>query len=98
MEIRVGIDSRQGWVAVLGRELDEELLPVLLPTLLAALIIGALTLRDGLRPLQRLASAAAGIAPAVSERRLFARHPRSHNLQSQVNSTMTTKAITFPPK
>jgi signal transduction histidine kinase len=70
VEIRVGIDSRQGWVAVLGRELDEELLPVLLPTLLAALIIGALTLRDGLRPLQRLASAAAGIAPAVSERRL----------------------------
>jgi signal transduction histidine kinase len=37
---------------------------------LAALIIGALTLRDGLRPLQRLARAAAGITPAVSERRL----------------------------
>ena len=57
-------------MAVLSRELDEELLPVLLPTLLAALIIGALTLRDGLRPLQRLASVAAGITPAESERRL----------------------------
>jgi signal transduction histidine kinase len=70
--IRVGMDVRgaQGWLAVLGRELDEELLPVLLPTLLAGLIIGALTLRDGLRPLQRLARAAGGITPAVSERRL----------------------------
>ncbi len=70
--IRVGMDIRgaQGWFAVLGRELDEELLPVLLPTLLAGLIIGALTLRDGLRPLKRLARAAAGITPAVSERRL----------------------------
>ena len=70
VEIRVGVDNRQGWAAVLSRELDEELLPVLLPTLLAALIIGALTLRDGLRPLQRLASEAAGITPAESERRL----------------------------
>ena len=70
VEIRVGVDNRQGWVAVLSRELDEELLPALLPTLLAALIIGALTLRDGLRPLQRLASVAAGITPAESERRL----------------------------
>lgn len=70
--IRVGIDihGRQGWFAVLSRELDEELLPVLLPTLLAALFIGALTLRDGLRPLDRLAAAASGITPAVSERRL----------------------------
>ena len=70
--IRIGMDVRgaQGWLSVLGRELDEELLPVLLPTLLAGLIIGALTLRDGLRPLQRLARAAAGITPAVSERRL----------------------------
>ena len=72
VEIRVGIDLRrqQGWLGVLGRELDEELLPVLLPTLLAALVIGALTLRDGLRPLQRLAHAAGRIAPSVSERRL----------------------------
>ncbi|HEX4570875.1 MAG TPA: HAMP domain-containing sensor histidine kinase [Dongiaceae bacterium] len=70
VEIRVGIDNRRDWVSVLGRELDEELLPVLLPTLLAALVIGALTLRDGLRPLQRLASVAAGITPAESERRL----------------------------
>ena len=70
--IRVSMDipGTQGWVAVLGRELDEESLPVLLPTLLAGLIIGALTLRDGLRPLKRLARAAAGITPAVSERRL----------------------------
>ena len=70
VEIRVGIDNRRDWLAVLGRELDEELLPVLLPTLLAALIIGALTLRDGLRPLQRLESVAAGITPAESERHL----------------------------
>jgi signal transduction histidine kinase len=70
VEIRVGIDNRRDWLAVLGRELDEELLPVLLPTLLAALIIGALTLRDGLRPLQRLESVAAGITPAESARRL----------------------------
>jgi signal transduction histidine kinase len=70
--IRVGIDIRgaQGWLAVMGRDLDEELLPVLLPTLLAGLVIGALTLRDGLRPLQRLARAAAGITSAMSERRL----------------------------
>lgn len=70
--IRAAIDIRgaQGWLAVLGRDLDEELLPVLLPTLLAGLVIGALTLRDGLRPLQRLARAVAGITPAVSERRL----------------------------
>jgi signal transduction histidine kinase len=70
--IRVGIDTRgdEGWLAVLGRELDEELMPVLLPTLLAALVIGALTLQDGLKPLQRLARAAAGITPTASERRL----------------------------
>jgi signal transduction histidine kinase len=72
VRIRVGIDvgGRQGWPAVLSRELDEELLPVLLPTLLAALVIGALTLRDGLRPLERLATAAAGITPALSDKRL----------------------------
>jgi len=70
--IRVAIDFRgqQGRLAVLGRELDDELFAALLPTLLAALVIGALTLRDGLKPLQRLARAAAEITPAVSERRL----------------------------
>jgi signal transduction histidine kinase len=46
------------------------MLPILLPTLLAALLIGALTLRGGLRPLQRLAREAAHITPAESERRL----------------------------
>ena len=63
--IRVGMDIRgaQGWLAVLGRELDEELLPVLLPTLLAGLIIGALTLRDGLQ------------APAASRARGGRDHP-----------------------
>jgi len=72
VELRAGIDvhGEQGWLAVLGSQFDEELMPVLLPTLLAALIIGALTLRDGLRPLQQLARAAAGITPAASERRL----------------------------
>jgi signal transduction histidine kinase len=72
VELRAGIDvhGAQGWFAVLSSEFDEELLPVLLPTLLAALVIGALTLRDGLRPLQQLARAAAGITPAASERRL----------------------------
>lgn len=70
--IRVSMDiqGRQGWFAVLSRQLDDELLPVLLPTLLAALAIGALTLRDGLRPLGRLADAAGGITPALSDRRL----------------------------
>jgi signal transduction histidine kinase len=72
VELSVGINvhGEQGWRDVLGSEFNEELLPVLLPTLLAALIIGALTLQDGLRPLQQIARAAAGITPAASEKRL----------------------------
>jgi signal transduction histidine kinase len=66
----INVEGEEGWLAVLGSEFNEELLPVLLPTLLAALIIGALTLQDGLKPLQQIARAAAGITPAASERRL----------------------------
>jgi signal transduction histidine kinase len=72
VEIRVELDSnpnRRG-LGPLGRELRDEMLPILLPTLLAALAIGALTLRGGLRPLQTLAREAAHITPAESERRL----------------------------
>jgi signal transduction histidine kinase len=72
VEIRVEADDSPGWhgLAPLGRELRDEMLPILLPTLLAALLIGALTLRGGLRPLQMLAGEAALITPAESERRL----------------------------
>jgi signal transduction histidine kinase len=72
VEIRVELDSDpRGWgLGPLGRELREEMLPILLPTLLAALVIGSLTLRGGLRPLQTLAREAARITPAESERRL----------------------------
>ena len=72
VEIRVELDNRPGGrgLGPLGRELRDEMLPILLPTLLAALAIGALTLRGGLRPLQMLAREAARITPAESERRL----------------------------
>jgi signal transduction histidine kinase len=72
VEIRVELDDTPGrrGLGPLGRELRDEMLPILLPTLLAALLIGALTLRGGLRPLQSLAGEAARITPAESERRL----------------------------
>ncbi len=72
VEIRVELDSGPNGYGLgsLGRELRDEMLPILLPTLLAALAIGALTLRGGLRPLQTLARDAARITPAESERRL----------------------------
>lgn len=72
VEIRIELDARAeaGGLGPLGRELRDETLPILLPTLLAALGIGILTLRGGLRPLQKLAREAARITPAESERRL----------------------------
>jgi signal transduction histidine kinase len=72
VEIRIELDDPSGGrgLGPLGRELRDEMLPILLPTLLAALLIGALTLRGGLGPLQRLAREAAHITPAESERRL----------------------------
>jgi signal transduction histidine kinase len=72
VEIRVELDNTPGGrgLGPLGRELRDEMLPILLPTLLAALAIGAFTLRGGLRPLQTLAREAARITPAESERRL----------------------------
>ena len=72
VQIRVELDNTPGkrGLGPLGRELRDEMLPILLPTLLVALLIGALTLRGGLRPLQSLALEAARISPAASERRL----------------------------
>jgi signal transduction histidine kinase len=72
VNIRIEMDSTPAdrGLGPLGRELRDEMLPILLPTLLAALVIGALTLRGGLKPLQTLAGEAARITPAESERRL----------------------------
>ena len=72
VEIRVELDNSRGGrgLGPIGRELREEMFPILLPTLLAALVIGSLTLRGGLRPLQTLAREAARITPAESQRRL----------------------------
>jgi len=72
VEIRIAMDRSKaaGGVGPVLRELRDELVPVLLPALLAALIIGAVTLRWGLRPLQSLADEAARITASESERRL----------------------------
>jgi signal transduction histidine kinase len=63
-------EGAEGSVDRLAREVAGELLPILLPTLLGALLIGAWTLRDGLKPLKLLAREAARITPADSDRRL----------------------------
>jgi signal transduction histidine kinase len=72
VEIRIAMDRDRAiaGAAPLLRELRDEMLPVLLPALLAAMAIGALTLRWGLRPLQQLAGEAARITANESERRL----------------------------
>jgi len=72
VEIRVAMDRGKAAAGSgpLLRELRDEMLPVILPALLAALAIGALTLRWGLRPLQKLADEAALITASESERRL----------------------------
>jgi signal transduction histidine kinase len=72
MEIRVAMEvgrSAAGFGPLI-RELRDEMLPVLLPAFLAAIAIGTLTLRWGLRPLQKLASEATRITANESERRL----------------------------
>lgn len=72
VEIRVSMDKSQaGWgFGLLFRELRDEMLPVLLPALFAAIVIGTLTLRWGLRPLQNLAAEAGRITASESQRRL----------------------------
>ena len=71
VEIRVEMDERDDLrVDRLIHEMSTELLPILLPTLLGALLIGAWTLRGGLRPLKALAREAQRISPTESERRL----------------------------
>jgi len=70
VEIRVEMGAPIGSIDRIVREVAGESLPILLPTLLGALLIGAWTLRDGLRPLKALAREAALITPAESQRRL----------------------------
>ncbi len=71
VEILVEMDEgAESGLDRLAREAAGELLPILLPTLLGALLIGAWTLRDGLKPLKLLAGEAARITPAESDRRL----------------------------
>ncbi len=62
--------SVEGGLDRLAREMAGEMLPILLPALVGALLIGAWTVRDGLRPLQTLAREAQRITPAESARRL----------------------------
>jgi signal transduction histidine kinase len=71
VEIQVEMGTQpQGGFSRIIREVAGESLPILLPTLLGALLIGAWTLNDGLKPLKTLARAAARITPAESQRRL----------------------------
>jgi signal transduction histidine kinase len=72
VEIRVAMDrSQANWgFGLLLRELRDEMLPVLLPAFFAAIVIGTLTLRWGLRPLQKLAAEAGRITASESQRRL----------------------------
>lgn len=51
-------------------KLTNDVLPIMLPLMAAVLIIGVLTIRDSLAPMQELARRAAGISPTATDVRL----------------------------
>jgi signal transduction histidine kinase len=61
--------SDAGRLAMLGT-LTEDVLPIMLPLMAAVLILGVLTIRDSLAPMQELARRAAGISPMATDVRL----------------------------
>lgn len=58
--------SRHGMID----KLTNDVLPIMLPLMAAVLIIGVLTIRDSLAPMQKLARRAAGISPTATDVRL----------------------------
>ncbi len=66
-DVRSDVDvSRRGMLDTL----TGNVLPIMLPLMAAVLIIGVLTIRDSLAPMQQLARRAAGISPTATDVRL----------------------------
>ncbi len=70
--IQVADMRSEGEASRLGmlNKLTEDVLPIMLPLMAAVLILGVLTIRDSLAPMQELARRAAGISPMSTDVRL----------------------------